>query len=98
MENGIKFPPEGGSIAISATADDGVVEVRVSDTGVGIPPEHLPHVFERFYKADRSRREGGTGLGLAIAKHLVQAHGGDIRVESRVGRGASFIFTLDRAS
>jgi two-component system phosphate regulon sensor histidine kinase PhoR len=98
VENGVKFTPEGGSIAVSATAHADVVEVRVSDTGVGIPAEHLPHVFERFYKADRSRREVGTGLGLAIVKHLVQAHGGDIRAESHEGRGATFIFTLDRAS
>ncbi|MAF52525.1 MAG: PAS domain-containing sensor histidine kinase [Chloroflexi bacterium] len=98
VENGVKFTPEGGSIAVSATAHADVVEVRVSDTGVGILAEHLPHVFERFYKADRSRREVGTGLGLAIVKHLVQAHGGDIRAESHEGRGATFIFTLDRAS
>jgi two-component system phosphate regulon sensor histidine kinase PhoR len=98
VENSVKFTPDGGSIAISATAFNDSIEVRVADTGVGIAPEHLPHVFERFYKVDRSRREVGAGLGLAITKHLVQAHGGDIRVESRFGRGATFIFTLDRAS
>ena len=70
----------------------------MSDNGIGIAREHLPHVFERFYKVDRSRRDGGTGLGLAIAKHLVQAHGGDIKVESVEGEGSTFSFTLPRAS
>jgi two-component system phosphate regulon sensor histidine kinase PhoR len=72
--------------------------VKVKDTGVGIAPEHLPHVFERFYKVERSRRNGGTGLGLAIVKHLVQAHGGDIKAESVEGEGSTFSFTLPRAS
>ena len=74
-----------------------LVEVGVEDTGVGIPDEHLPHVFERFYKVDRSRRGEGTGLGLAIVKHIVQLHGGDVRAESREGSGSTFYFTLPRA-
>ncbi len=98
VENAVKFTPAGGSIDISATSSGQWVELRVSDTGVGIAPAHLPHVFERFYKADRSRNDDGTGLGLAIVKHLVGAHGGDIRVESTKGRGSTFTVTLRRAS
>jgi two-component system phosphate regulon sensor histidine kinase PhoR len=70
----------------------------VSDTGVGIPADDLPRVFERFYKADRARAGGGTGLGLAIARHVVEAHGGKIWAESVEGRGATFSFTLPLAS
>lgn len=76
------------------------VEVRVSDTGVGIAPEHLPNVFERLYRADpsRSRATGGAGLGLAIVKQLVTAHHGRVWAESRPGAGAAFSFTLRVAS
>ena len=98
VENAVKVTGDGGLISISANATDRWVEVKVSDNGIGIAREHLPHVFERFYKVDRSRRDGGTGLGLAIAKHLVQAHGGDIKVESVEGEGSTFSFTLPRAS
>ena len=98
VENAVKVTGDGGLISISANATDRWVEVQVSDNGIGIAREHLPHVFERFYKVDRSRRDGGTGLGLAIAKHLVQAHGGDIKVESVEGEGSAFSFTLLRAS
>ena len=98
VENAIKFTGDGGTISISAETSDRWVEVKVKDTGVGIARKHLPHVFERFYKVDRSRRNGGTGLGLAIVKHLVQAHGGDIRAESVEGEGSTFSFTLPRAS
>jgi two-component system phosphate regulon sensor histidine kinase PhoR len=98
VENAVKVTGDGGLISISANATDRWVEVKVSDNGIGIAREHLPHVFERFYKVDRSRRDGGTGLGLAIAKHLVQAHGGDIKVESVEGEGSAFSFTLLRAS
>ncbi|MCI0822895.1 MAG: sensor histidine kinase, partial [Chloroflexi bacterium] len=72
-------------------------KVRVADTGTGIPREHLPHVFERFYKVDRSRSDGGTGLGLAIVKHIVQAHGGEVGVESEEGVGSTFEFTIPRS-
>ena len=98
VENAVKVTGDGGLISISANATDRWVEVKVSDNGIGIAREHLPHVFERFYKVDRSRRDGGTGLGLAIVKHLVQAHGGDIKVESVEGEGSAFSFTLPRAS
>ena len=98
VENSVKFTPAGGSIGISAMDSGQWVELRVSDTGVGIAPAHLPHVFERFYKVDRSRRDDGTGLGLAIVKHLVEAHGGDIRAESIEGQGSTFTVALRRAS
>ena len=98
LENALKFTPDGGRIGVGAVAGEQFVEVRVKDTGAGIPPEHLPHVFERFYKVDRARRDGGTGLGLAIVKHIVQVHGGDVGVESREGAGSTFTFTLSRAA
>ena len=97
VENAINFMPEGGRVSVRAEEDGRLVEVSVKDTGVGIPEEHLPHVFERFYKVDRSRRGEGTGLGLAIVKHIVQLHGGDVRAESREGSGSTFYFTLLRA-
>ena len=94
IHNAIKFTPPGGRVNISARAEGDKLIVSVSDTGVGIPEDDLPRVFERFYKADRARAGGGTGLGLAIAKHVVEAHGGRIWVESVEGRGATFSFTL----
>ncbi len=97
IDNALKFTPEGGKIRVSAQVDNGSVEVKVEDTGVGIPREHLPHVFERFYKVDRSRRDGGTGLGLAIVKHLVLVHGGEVRAESQEGSGSEFIFTVPKS-
>ncbi len=96
VENSLKFTPPGGEIRISADASDGQVQVVFKDTGVGVAPQHLPHIFERFYKVNRSRRDSGTGLGLAIVKQLVEAHGGQIRVESREGEGCLFTFTVPR--
>ncbi len=98
LENALRFTPPGGYVEISARARPRWVDISVSDTGVGISPEHLPRVFERFFKADRSRRDGGTGLGLAIAKHLAQAQGGEIRAESAEGEGSVFTVTLRRAT
>ncbi len=98
MDNALKFTPPGGRITMSALSDHRNVIARVSNTGDGIAPEHLPHLFERFYKVDRSRRDVGTGLGLAIVKHIVLAHGGEVDVESSLGEGATFTFTLPRAS
>ncbi|HJS28189.1 MAG TPA: ATP-binding protein [Anaerolineales bacterium] len=94
LHNAVKFTPEGGTITLSAGQHGDMVVFRVEDTGVGIPQEELPRIFERFYKADRSRSGGGTGLGLAISRHLVEAHGGKIWAESVEGRGSSFYFTL----
>ena len=97
LDNAIKFTPDAGRITLTTLADGGFVQVRVNNTGLGIPREHLPHVFERFYKVDRSRHDGGTGLGLAIVKHIVQLHGGEVTVQSQEGEGATFSFTLPRA-
>jgi two-component system phosphate regulon sensor histidine kinase PhoR len=101
VHNAIKFTPSGGSITVSASqreADGGppMVEVRVADTGCGIPADEAARIFERFYKADKSRqRDGeGTGLGLAIARHTVELHGGRITVESEPGEGSTFIVRL----
>ncbi len=94
LHNAIKFSPGGGDVAIRAEAALPYVEVTVSDAGIGIPRDELTRVFERFYKTDRSRAFGGTGLGLAIAKHIVQAHGGEIWADSVEGEWSEFHFTL----
>jgi len=97
MDNAIKYTPDGGRIVISAVERDGKeIEVSVHDNGIGIPKEDLPRIFERFYRVDkgRSQESGGTGLGLSIVKHLVQAHGGKVWVESRLREGSTFHFTL----
>jgi len=98
IHNAIKFTPPGGRIDITAKLYGNKLSVSVSDTGVGISPDDLPRVFERFYKADRARAGGGTGLGLAIARHVVEAHGGLIWAESVEGKGSTFSFTLPLAS
>jgi two-component system, OmpR family, phosphate regulon sensor histidine kinase PhoR len=94
LHNAVKFTPTGGRVRLEARQEGNSVVFSVSDSGVGIPAEDLPRVFERFYKADRARSGGGTGLGLAIARHLVEAHGGEIWVESREGGGSVFSFRL----
>jgi len=94
IHNAIKFNRPGGSIKIRTESSDDSVIVEVSDTGTGIAGEDLPHIFERFYKADKSRAGQGSGIGLAIAKHVVESHGGEIRVRSEEGKGATFSFSL----
>jgi two-component system phosphate regulon sensor histidine kinase PhoR len=97
LDNAIKYTPAGGLITVGARdAGPDVVEFFVRDTGIGIPEEDVPRLFERFYRVDkaRSRELGGTGLGLSIVKHLVAAHNGVIRVESKVQQGSTFYFTL----
>ena len=98
LDNALKFTPGSGWVTLSAYPLDELVRVGVRDSGAGIPEDHLPHIFERFYKADRSRQGGGTGLGLAIVKHIVQAHGSEVAVQSREGEGSAFTFTLPRAT
>ena len=100
VDNGVKYTPAGGRVAVSARrVGPALVEVGVTDTGVGIPPADLPRVTERFYRVDRarSRELGGTGLGLAIVKHLVLAHGGELAIESQPGRGTVVRFSLPAA-
>lgn len=94
VHNAIKFNHLGGKVTVSTRADEESVIVSVYDTGIGISKEDLPHVFERFYKADKARPRGGSGLGLAIAKHTVQAHGGSIWAQSEEGKGSTFSFSL----
>jgi len=96
VHNAIKFNKPGGSVIIATSYDSNSVIVSVTDTGIGISRENLPHVFERFYKADKARTGGGSGLGLAIAKHTIQAHGGDIHARSEEGKGSTFTFSLPR--
>jgi signal transduction histidine kinase len=96
LENAVFYTPDGGSITGSVEQRDGMAVAAISDTGAGIPPEHLPYIFERFHRVDdsRSRTAGGTGLGLAIAKDIAEAHGGKIEVESKVGKGSTFYISL----
>ncbi|MGB1285434.1 MAG: sensor histidine kinase, partial [Aggregatilineales bacterium] len=96
INNAISYTPADGAVYVSAITGETEIEVTISDTGEGIAREHLPYLFERFYRVDpsRSRITGGAGLGLAIVKQLVEGQGGNILVESEVGRGTSFIFTL----
>jgi two-component system phosphate regulon sensor histidine kinase PhoR len=98
VENAMKYGRSGGRVRVGARREDSLIEFYVQDFGPGIAFEHLPRIFERFYRVDkaRSRESGGTGLGLAIAKHIVHAHGGDIRCESELGFGATFLFRLPR--
>jgi signal transduction histidine kinase len=102
VANAIQYSPEGGAVAISAARHTDEIHVSVTDTGIGIPAEHLPHLFTRFYRVDKSRSRsagGGSGIGLTIAKHLVEAHGGRIWAESRgEGQGSRFTFSLKIAS
>ena len=97
LENALKNTSS-GSITVSVERCESHCCVRVSDSGVGIPREHLPHVFERFYKVDRARRDGGSGLGLAIVRHIIQMHGGEVSVESEEGAGSVFTFSVPRIS
>jgi two-component system phosphate regulon sensor histidine kinase PhoR len=94
IHNAIKFTPPGGRIEVSAHAEEKFVIFSVQDSGIGIPPDDLARIFERFYKADRARTSGGTGLGLSICRHLVEAHGGKIWAESRPGEGSTFFFSI----
>jgi signal transduction histidine kinase len=96
IENALRHTPADGSIELSAERRDGAIGLKVADTGCGIPAEHLPHLCERFYRADpsRARAEGGTGLGLAICKSLVEANGGRMQIFSEVGKGTTALVIL----
>ncbi|HLP00082.1 MAG TPA: ATP-binding protein, partial [Fimbriimonas sp.] len=97
IENAIKYTNEGGlEVTLSSSEDE--IFFEVSDTGIGIPEDHLPRLFERFYRVDkaRSREGGGTGLGLSIVKHIVEAHGGTVTVTSSLNQGSTFRIALPR--
>ena len=97
FHNAIKFTPSDGSVIVSAIAEDECVRIEIQDSGPGIHPDDLPRIFERFFRADRTRKGAGTGLGLAIANDIVQAHGGSIWAENAPETGAIISFTLLRA-
>jgi signal transduction histidine kinase len=100
LDNAIKYTPDGGEVALSLAVEpfkqQRMLTISVKDTGIGIPPESLDRIFDRFYRVDkaRSRQQGGHGLGLSIAKWIVDAHGGNIRVQSEVGKGSEFIVKI----
>lgn len=96
LGNAVKFTPPDGRISVGVQPEEAAVRISVSDTGPGIPPEHLSRVFDRFWQA-RSTRRAGAGLGLAIARGIVEAHGGEMGVRSEPGAGSTFFFTLPRA-
>lgn len=96
IDNAIKYTPDRGTISLSLFRDGEWARLEVADTGIGIAPEHLPHIFDRFYRVDkaRSRTGGGTGLGLAIAKGIAEQHGGRVLVTSEPGKGSVFTVWL----
>lgn len=95
IDNAIRFSPKGGEVTVSIQREGSIAQITVADRGAGIPPEHLPHVFERFYQVDP--KAGGAGLGLALVKEVVEAHGGQVWADSTPGQGARFYFTLPKA-
>ena len=97
IHNAVKFTRPGGDVVLLAEVGEGLVRFAVKDSGVGIPVDDVPRIFERFYRVDKSRSGGGTGLGLSISRHLVESHGGQIWAESREGEGSTFYFTLQIA-
>ena len=94
ISNAVKWTPAGGTITVKAWADDDIVWFSISDTGQGIEPENLPHIFERFFKTDPARSLTGTGLGLSIVRHIVDAHNGVVSATSALGEGSEFAFTV----
>jgi len=99
LDNAIKYTPAGGTVQVSVFEQDGTAFLEVTDTGIGIPTHALPHLFERFFRVDkaRSRELGGAGLGLSIVKSICEAHGGDVKVQSREGQGSRFVVHLPLA-
>jgi signal transduction histidine kinase len=96
LDNALKYADQGSTVSIDVRVEKNNIVIIVSDKGRGIPEEDLPHIFERFYRVDksRSRTSGGTGLGLAIVKEIVEAHGGSIHAASEYGKGTNMIITL----
>ena len=92
LDNAIRYTPSGGIVSVSVEREGDTAVVAISDSGIGIPEEHIPHIFERFYRVDkaRSQAEGGAGLGLSICQHIAQSHGGRIKVESKLREGSTF--------
>jgi signal transduction histidine kinase len=97
LDNALKYTPTGGTITIGAEQTDRMVKVRIADTGPGVAPDDLPHIFKRFYRSDESRTGSGAGLGLAIAQELIEEQHGEITVQSEIGKGTTFTVTLPLA-
>jgi signal transduction histidine kinase len=97
LDNAVKYTPEGGRVTMSIVEEDGSVGVEVSDTGIGIPEDQIPHVFERFYRAEEARSTEGLGLGLSIARQIAEDHGGSIEVRSKPREGSTFIIRIPRS-
>jgi two-component system phosphate regulon sensor histidine kinase PhoR len=98
IENALKYTPPNGRVEVSAADKGATAEVSIKDTGQGIPQEDIPHIFDRFYRVDKSRSSSGFGLGLSIAKAIAEAHGGTIMVLSRIGEGTVFTVSLPISS
>jgi two-component system, OmpR family, sensor kinase len=96
LDNAVKYTPEGGRVTMRIVEEDGSVGVEVSDTGIGIPEDQIPHVFERFYRAEEARSTEGLGLGLSIARQIAEDHGGSIEARSKPREGSTFIIRIPR--
>jgi signal transduction histidine kinase len=97
LDNAVKYSPEGGRVTIRIAEEDGSVGVEVADTGIGIPQDQIPHIFERFYRAEEARSTEGLGLGLSIARQIAEDHRGTIEVQSKLGEGSTFIIRIPRS-
>ena len=98
LDNALKYTPPEGTVTVSVNADNGQVAISISDTGVGISEDDLPHIFKRFYRCDISRAQGGTGLGLSLVRAIVHSHGGSVNATSHLGKGSTFTVTLTQPS
>ncbi len=94
LDNAIKYTPEGGEITVRTASEKGHVRLEVSDTGIGIPRQELPRIFDRFYRTEEARSVRGTGLGLSIARQITEAHGGTLTVNSTPGKGSTFVLKM----
>ena len=98
LDNALKYTPPEGTVTVSVNADNGQVAISISDTGIGISEDDLPHIFKRFYRCDISRAQGGTGLGLSLVQAIVRSHGGSVNATSHPGKGSTFTVTLTQPS